>query len=280
MAEGSDGAREIFQPSKRTKSEVCSCFGFYKSPEGNLIADGHPVCRSCKNKVAAKGGNTSKAIFSGRAAGKPSGASGPSTPSSSTVVKADVVKNLAQGTWFAATTDLWTSESGGGQPYISFTIHYLTPDWQLESNCLETQFFPEDHLAHNISEFFENMLEEWGINKKELVCITTDNATNMIKAFEGFSDVWLGQGLPSPGPGLLTELEEKARKITTLEDRVKEEIQVYLSLPPRPAKEDPLVWWRGHASELPHLARVARKRLCIPATSVPSERVLSASGHT
>jgi len=27
------------------------------------------------------------------------------------------------------------------------------------------------------------------------------------------------------------------------------------------------VWWRGHASELPHLARVARMLLCIPATS-------------
>jgi hypothetical protein len=53
-------------------------------------------------------------------------------------VKADVGKSLVQGTWFAATTDLWTSESGGDQPYISFTIHYITPDWQLESNCLET----------------------------------------------------------------------------------------------------------------------------------------------
>ncbi len=36
----------------------------------------------------------------------------------------------------------------------------LTPDWQLESDCLETQFFPEDRLAHNIRKFFKNMLEE------------------------------------------------------------------------------------------------------------------------
>jgi hypothetical protein len=36
------------------------------------------------------------------------------------------------------------------------------------------------------------MLEEWGINKKALVCKTTDNATNMIKAFEEFPDLWLG----------------------------------------------------------------------------------------
>lgn len=46
MAEGSDRAQEIFQPFKRTKSEVWSYFGFYKSPEGNLIEDGHPVCRT------------------------------------------------------------------------------------------------------------------------------------------------------------------------------------------------------------------------------------------
>ena len=63
------------------------------------------------------------------------------------IVKADLKKSLAHGEFFAATTDLWTSES-------SFTIHYLSPDWQLESHCLETQFFPED--IQNITEFFEN----------------------------------------------------------------------------------------------------------------------------
>nr|XP_054589246.1 E3 SUMO-protein ligase ZBED1-like [Nothobranchius furzeri] len=68
-------------------------------------------------------------------------------------VKADVKKSLAQGEFFAATTDFWTSERGGGLPYISFTVHYLTPDWQLESHCLETQFFPEVHSAQNIAVF-------------------------------------------------------------------------------------------------------------------------------
>ena len=36
------------------------------------------------------------------------------------------------------------------------------------------------------------MLEEWEINKTDLVSITTDNETNMIKAFELFPDLWLG----------------------------------------------------------------------------------------
>ncbi|XP_056095123.1 E3 SUMO-protein ligase ZBED1-like [Rhinichthys klamathensis goyatoka] len=109
-------------------------------------------------------------------------------------LKEDVGKRIAQGKWYAATTDLWTSSGGSGHPYISFTIHYLT-DWKLQSNCLETQFFPEDHTADNIREFFENMLQEWGINKERLVSVTTDNATNMKKAFENdttFPSQWFG----------------------------------------------------------------------------------------
>ena len=62
-------------------------------------------------------------------------------------------------------------------------------------------------------------------------------------------------------------------------DSVKEEVKVYMSLPSIPAKDDPLLWWRGHESELPHHARITKKHLCIPATSVPSERLFSASGY-
>ncbi len=35
-------------------------------------------------------------------------------------------------------------------------------------------------------------------------------------------------------------------------------------------------WWYWHAEELPHLAAVAQKFLCIPKRSVPSENVFSA----
>lgn len=40
-------------------------------------------------------------------------------------VKADVGKSLAQGTWFAATTDLWTSESRGWSTLHE--LHYPLP---------------------------------------------------------------------------------------------------------------------------------------------------------
>ena len=41
---------------------------------------------------------------------------------------------------------------------------------------------------------------------------------------------------------------------------------------------NPLVWWKGNQGRHPHLVKLEKQLLCIPATSVPSERVFSASG--
>jgi len=43
---------------------------------------------------------------------------------------------------------------------------------------------------------------------------------------------------------------------------------------------DPLKWWREHCKHMPLLSEVARKVLCIPATSASSERLFSTAGLT
>jgi hypothetical protein len=43
--------------------------------------------------------------------------------------------------------------------------------------------------------------------------------------------------------------------------------------------EDPLEWWCGNKSKYPKLSQIAYKFLCIAASSTPSERMFSASGH-
>ncbi|XP_051797511.1 E3 SUMO-protein ligase ZBED1-like isoform X2 [Acanthochromis polyacanthus] len=105
-------------------------------------------------------------------------------------VRASIEEQIIGVEWFGATTDVWTSSGGGGEPYISFTVHYVNADWELKAHCLEALYFPEDHTADHITEMVENMLQDWGLSTENLTGITTDNATNMKKAFTNFPCVW------------------------------------------------------------------------------------------
>uniref|UniRef100_A0A667YW07 BED-type domain-containing protein n=1 Tax=Myripristis murdjan TaxID=586833 RepID=A0A667YW07_9TELE len=63
------------------------------------------------------------------------------------------------------------------------------------------------------------------------------------------------------------------------EENSESELEQYLSLPAIPLEADPLEWWKKHEQQYPIMSRLARKFLCIPATSVASERVFSAAGQ-
>ncbi|KAK3892773.1 hypothetical protein Pcinc_003361 [Petrolisthes cinctipes] len=52
----------------------------------------------------------------------------------------------------------------------------------------------------------------------------------------------------------------------------------YLEEPLIPREGDPMTWWKDHSPLFPKLAEQAKKFLCIPATSVPSERLFSKAG--
>ena len=62
-------------------------------------------------------------------------------------------------------------------------------------------------------------------------------------------------------------------------ERVNQEVDSYLQMPVVDIDQSPLEWWRRQKSEFPLVSRLARKYLCICATSVASERVFSAAGH-
>jgi hypothetical protein len=61
-------------------------------------------------------------------------------------------------------------------------------------------------------------------------------------------------------------------------ERVELEVSRYKSADPIPVSTNPLAWWREQSTSFPILARLAKKFLSIPSTSVPSERVFSTAG--
>ena len=68
-------------------------------------------------------------------------------------------------------------------------------------------------------------------------------------------------------------------EISDEEDKdVETEVARYMAEPQK--RDDPLKWWKMNGHRFPPLQKLAKKFLCRPSTSVPSERLFSAAGLT
>ena len=70
---------------------------------------------------------------------------------------------------------------------------------------------------------------------------------------------------------------EKEKIQTSTYELVNQELEKYDAEPQ--IRGDPLQWWKSREASMPILAKVARAILCVPGSSVPSERVFSKSGQ-
>jgi len=59
---------------------------------------------------------------------------------------------------------------------------------------------------------------------------------------------------------------------------VEDEMSRYVGSRAAPIDSNPLTFWQQNTHLYPNLSKVARKYLCIPATSTPSERLFSSAG--
>ena len=58
-----------------------------------------------------------------------------------------------------------------------------------------------------------------------------------------------------------------------------EEFDNYLKLAPLKSSDNCLEWWSHNSLQFPNLAKLAKKYLCVPTTSVPAEQVFSIAGE-
>ena len=72
--------------------------------------------------------------------------------------------STAKKKFYAATTDLWSSVTSA--PYMSYTVHFIDQEWNLQSWCLQTLFVPQDHNANNLADVMEETVESWGLDPR------------------------------------------------------------------------------------------------------------------
>ena len=83
-------------------------------------------------------------------------------------------------------------------------------------------------------------------------------------------------------PRQTSEMPAKRRRLNFLryessDNTSADELQCFLAEKSSP-DEDPLKWWKQNEHRFPQIAIVAKRVLAVPATSVPSERIFSATG--
>ena len=98
-------------------------------------------------------------------------------PMKSTLVKEQIITDLQNATSISCTTDGWSSITA--EPYVSLTVHFITPTWTLRTYCLRTIYLPDSHTADNIAMIIRNILSEFNLQISAVTSFTTDNGANM-----------------------------------------------------------------------------------------------------
>ncbi|KAL2083718.1 hypothetical protein ACEWY4_021491 [Coilia grayii] len=145
------------------------------------------------------------------------------------------------------------------------------------------------HLAitaddgHRVAEFKRTVRKERVFDKLKQLCANMDHVTETDEEDVPFSAG--GEDGPTAGPSNETTRRDSAMHLLLGDDYSESgatdpqlEVDVYAKESRPSLDSKSLEWWRANQSRFPQLASLAERYLCIPGTSVPSERVFSTAG--
>ena len=94
--------------------------------------------------------------------------------------KEEIQTRLSQAQFISFMTDIWTS-TNSNESFISFTGHWLTPEFVLAHAVLCVQHFPAKHTVQNIAEMLTKMKTDWNIHDDKCYLLIRDNGANIVK---------------------------------------------------------------------------------------------------
>ncbi|CAH0560585.1 unnamed protein product [Brassicogethes aeneus] len=99
------------------------------------------------------------------------------------IEKKKIMKDMSTIDDIALTTDCWSSRAT--ESYITFTAHYITPEWKHFASNITTEHMEERHTIANLQDKIDKILIEWKIKPKSRA-IVHDNAANKVGAAKNF----------------------------------------------------------------------------------------------
>jgi len=66
---------------------------------------------------------------------------------------------------------------------LSETVYFVNEEFNLKARFLQTAYFPDDHTG-DIAAGLREGLASWDLDEESHVCLTTDNASNMVYAVQ------------------------------------------------------------------------------------------------
>lgn len=96
--------------------------------------------------------------------------------------KSRIQEQLNSVDFISVTTDSWTSIIN--ENYTAITVHYLLEEndhLALKSHLIDCFSYSDRHTAENLTSLLRGKFEEFQISEK-VVCITSDNAANILAA--------------------------------------------------------------------------------------------------
>ncbi|XP_070154580.1 uncharacterized protein [Polyergus mexicanus] len=103
-----------------------------------------------------------------------------------------LTETLERTKYVCATADIWSSSK---RSFLGITAHWINASFPRENAALACRRFKGKHSYDRIAEMIHDIHCEFKLDAKKIVKVTTDNASNMVKAFSMFSQnnqtIWI-----------------------------------------------------------------------------------------
>ena len=98
----------------------------------------------------------------------------------------ELLKGATQDDGLSLTTDGWTSCTT--HSYVTYTAHFMSPDWSLVSTVFQTNMFHGNHTAVKLAKHTQGVLDAFKIPGHSVTSVMHDKAANMVAAGRRLND--------------------------------------------------------------------------------------------